>query len=90
MQFEWDAAKAAANVLKHGAEFDEASTVFADGLAATGRDPDHSTSEARFLTFGLSRNGRVHAVSHTDRGGVLLVISARPVTRNKKQTYEQD
>lgn len=90
MRFEWDASKAATSVLKHGVDFDEASTVFADSLAATGRDPDHSTSEARFLTFGLSRKGRVLAVSHTDRGGVLRIISARPATRKEKQTYEED
>ena len=90
MQFEWDAAKAATNVLKHGVDFDEASTVFADDLSATGRDPDHSINEARFLTFGLSNKGRVLAVSHTDRGGVLRIISARAATRKEKQIYEEN
>ena len=84
MQFEWDAAKAATNVLRHGVDFDEASTVFADGLSATGRDPDHSIGEARFLTFGLSSKGRLLAVSHTDRGGVVQIISARAATRKEK------
>ena len=90
MQFEWDAAKAATNVLRHGVDFDEASTVFADGLSATGRDPDHSIGEARFLTFGLSSKGRLLAVSHTDRGGVVRIISARAATRKEKQIYEED
>ena len=84
MQFEWDAAKAASNVLKHGIDFNEASTVFADSLSATGRDRDHSIREARFLTFGLSSKGRVLAVSHTDRGGVVQIISARAATRKEK------
>ena len=90
MRFEWDAAKAATNVLKHRVDFDEASTVFADDLSATGRDPDHSISEARFLTFGLSSKGRVLAVSHTDRGGVVRIVSARPATRKEKQIYEEN
>ena len=30
LQFEWDEAKAAANVRKHGVSFDEAITVFGD------------------------------------------------------------
>lgn len=90
MQFEWDAAKAATNVLKHGVDFDEASTVFADDLAATGRDPDHSINEARFLTFGLSGKGRVLAVSHTDRSGMVRIISARVATRKEKQIYEEN
>ena len=90
MQFEWNAAKAASNVLKHGVDFDEASTVFADGLSATGRDPDHSSNEARFLTFRLSSKGLVLAVSHTDRGGVVRIISARTATRKEKQIYEEN
>ena len=89
MQFEWDAAKAASNVLKHSVDFDEASTVFADALSATGRDPDHSIDEARFLTFGLSSKGRVLAVSHTDRGVAVRIVSARPATRKEKQIYEK-
>jgi hypothetical protein len=35
MQFEWDPAKAARNLAKHGVSFDEASTVFGDLLAGT-------------------------------------------------------
>ena len=89
MRFEWDATKAAANVLKHGVNFDEASTVFADSLSATGRDLVHSISEARFVTLGLSSTGRVLAVSHTDRGGVVRIISARPATRTEKRLYEE-
>lgn len=42
MIFEWDEAKAATNLRKHKVSFEEASTVFADDLALTGRDPDHS------------------------------------------------
>ena len=40
MHFEWDPAKAAENLSKHGISFEEASTVFFDSLSATGRDPD--------------------------------------------------
>ena len=80
MKFEWDAAKSAANMRKHGVAFDEASTVFGDDLSATGRDLDHSIGEARFVTIGLSSSGRVVAVAHTDRGGIVRIISARPAT----------
>ena len=34
--FEWDAAKAAENVQKHGVAFEEALTVFADPVLRTG------------------------------------------------------
>ncbi len=54
MDFEWDPTKAAANLKKHGVSFDEATSVFGDPLALTFGDPDHSGSEVRLITFGLS------------------------------------
>jgi uncharacterized DUF497 family protein len=54
MRFEWDSAKAARNLRKHGVSFEEAVSVFYDPLAATGHDPDHSEDEERFVTFGIS------------------------------------
>ena len=57
MQFEWDSRKAKANARKHRVTFDEAATVFGDPLALTFVDPDHSSDEERFLTFGVSGNG---------------------------------
>jgi len=54
MRFEWDPKKAAENLRKHRVAFEEASTVFADPLAITFPDPDHSVGERRSLTFGLS------------------------------------
>ena len=50
MQFEWDLSKSAGNLAKHGVSFDEASSVFGDPLAVSIADPDHSTSEDRFVT----------------------------------------
>jgi hypothetical protein len=37
LQFEWDPAKAADNLAKHGVSFEEAATVFRDTLSVTGR-----------------------------------------------------
>ena len=45
MNFEWDPAKAAANLRKHGVSFEEAMTAFKDELCATAPDLDHSASE---------------------------------------------
>ena len=42
MEFEWDTAKAQSNVEKHGIDFAEAMTIFADSWEATIPDPDHS------------------------------------------------
>jgi len=88
MIFEWDEAKAATNLRKHKVSFEEASTVFADDLALTGRDPDHSVEEHRFITFGLSDKSCLLVVSHTDRGSKIRIISARPATRSERKLYE--
>jgi uncharacterized protein len=76
-------------VRKYGVNFDEASTVFGDDLSITGRDLDHSMHEARYMTFGFSSRGRVLAVAHTDRGGVVRIVSARVATRKERRIYEE-
>lgn len=88
MEFEWDAAKAEANRRKHGVDFEEAITVFADRLAATVDDPDHSEKEQRLLTVGYSIRGRLLFVYHVDRGDVVRVISARPATAREASKHE--
>lgn len=52
LQFEWDPAKAAANLKKHGVGFDEARSVFADERAKIIADPGHSDDEGRFILLG--------------------------------------
>lgn len=88
MRFEWDPEKAAANLAKHGVSFDEASTVFADRLATTVGDPDHSGDEERWLTTGLSDKGRFLIVWHTSRGEVIRIIGARQAAAKERRVYE--
>ncbi len=88
LEFEWDAAKAAANLAKHGVSFEEATTVFRDPLSFTIVDPRHSLGEERFAILGVSARGRLLAVFYTDRGGRARLISARPATRRERGTYE--
>ncbi len=89
MLFEWEEAKAVRNISKHKVAFEEASTVFEDDLSLTGRDPDHSLGEHRFITFGVSARNRVLVVSHTDRSGKIRIISARPATKAERKMYEE-
>jgi hypothetical protein len=63
VNFEWDPGKAGKNLRKHRVSFQEAATVFGDPLAVTYPDPDHSTSEQRFVTVGMSGTGRVLIVA---------------------------
>jgi uncharacterized DUF497 family protein len=87
--FEWDPAKAAANVKTHGVSFEEAVTVFQDPLAKVHPDPDHSESERREILIGHSVQGRLVLVAFTDRQGKIRLISAREVTRRERRDYEE-
>jgi len=89
LRFEWDRAKAAENLRKHAVTFEEAATVFRDTLSATGRDPDHSVDEERYITFGISSRGRLLVVSHTERGDTIRIINARLVTKGERKIYEE-
>jgi len=89
MEVTWDPREAAANHKKHKVSFEEASTVLADPVAITGADPDHSFGEVRWITFGLSNGQRLLAVSHTEEGDIIRIISARAATRPERRLYEE-
>ena len=88
MKFEWDPAKAAINLRKHGVSFESAVRVFEDELSATFPDPDHSRREFRLITYGLGPDGKLLVVSHTERGGRIRMISARVATNKERKRYE--
>jgi hypothetical protein len=89
VNFEWDKAKAARNVKKHGVAFQEAATVFGDPLAITFDDPDHSIGEVRLLTFGATRAGQHVVVCHTELEGTMRIISARLMKKQEMKIYEK-
>ncbi len=89
-EFEWDSAKAATNLRKHGVSFAEATTVFGDQFALNLPDPAHSAKEDRFLILGLSRQHRLLVVAYAERGSHTRLISARRATRRERTQYEED
>lgn len=89
LSFEWDPQKAAENLKNHRVSFRDAITIFGDPLAITFDDPDHSTAEQRWLTFGLSSKGRLLAVSHAERKSNIRLISARLAIRSERKIYEE-
>jgi hypothetical protein len=86
---EWDPAKAASNLRKHGVDFREAVTALEDPLSTTFQDPEHSLEERRFVTIGVSGNGRVLVVAHADRRAAVRIISARRATPRERRFYEE-
>jgi hypothetical protein len=89
IRFEWDAAKAQANLRKHKVSFDDAQSVFSDERALLIDDPDHSEEEDRFVLLGLSRSLRLLVVVHCYRaeGRVIRIISARKANLEEQSFY---
>lgn len=92
-QFEWDEVKANANLRKHGVTFDLASTVFFDPNLLTVADLEHSKTEERWLSVGISSNGVLLAVvylwSDNDPAAIKIrLISARKATQAECAQYQ--
>jgi hypothetical protein len=58
-------------------------------MAATGADPDHSITEERYVTFGVSEKGRLVVVSHIEKGETIRIISARKASKGERELYEE-
>ena len=91
--FEWDPAKAAENLSKHGVAFEIAATVFRDPLMLTVYDRDHSEQDERWASVGRAEDGKLLVVIHTfeetsEASATVRVISAREATRRERQSYE--
>jgi uncharacterized DUF497 family protein len=90
--FEWDPKKALSNQEKHGVSFEEAATVFCDPMAMTIYDPDHSETEDRWITMGISKKGRLLIVCHTfyeesQESVSLRIFSSRKANKRETQSY---
>jgi len=90
--FEWDPIKARENVDKHGVAFDEAATIFRDSKALSIFDPEHSETEDRWITMGISEKGRFLIVNHTFREEsgeqvTIRIISSRKATKKETNKY---
>ena len=90
MKIEWDPKKAKRNLKKHGVAFEEAATAMSDPMTVTGADPDHSTYEERYITFGVSARNRLLVVSHTEEGETIRLISARKASKGERELYEKE
>jgi uncharacterized DUF497 family protein len=90
IEFEWDEAKAASNLKKHGVSFHEAKSVFYDEGALQFYDESNSIiGDDRFLMLGASTLSNVLLVCHCERedGSKIRLISARKATRNERKHY---
>jgi hypothetical protein len=90
IKFEWDPAKASANLKKHQISFDEAKSVFYDEFAVQFFDAEHTSDEDRFLMLGISSGAKLLIVCHCERehGEVIRIISARKATKRESAFYQ--
>jgi uncharacterized DUF497 family protein len=84
--FEWDAAKAESNLVKHGVSFEAACCVFDDVFAFERCDFDSAPGEVRYVITGMV-NDVVLTVVYTERGGCIRIISARRATKHEQEEY---
>ncbi len=87
MWFQYDPAKAAANVRNHDVSFADAEAVFSDPLALTIEDQD-AQGERRYVAIGLGNLGELLVVVYTERDNEYRLISARHATRKERRAYE--
>ena len=88
MRFDWDTAKAASNVRKHGVRFSEAAVALQDDSAVTIDDRD-SEDEERFISVGADDLGRVLVTIFTHREDAIRIISSRQASKKERQIYEE-
>ena len=90
LRFDWDPVKARLKLRKHGIEFDEARTAFADDDAILLVDSAHADAEDRFYLLGLSAKLRLLVVIHCYRAddAVIRLISARKATPSERAQYD--
>ena len=86
VDFEWDPAKAEANLRKHGVPFLKAMEVFQDAFRQDQLDISNDYGEDRWITLGRVEHTVLHVVS-TQRGESIRLISARKATRNEQRIY---
>jgi uncharacterized protein len=86
MEFEWDEAKASANLAKHGVSFEDATSIFSDGDSITGEDTRYQYDERRFAITGFI-DGRLHVVVYTLRADCVRLISARRANDREQKKH---
>ena len=86
--YEWDPAKAAANLAKHKVHFADAALSLEDPRTLTIRDPD-AVGEERFVALAADPAGRVLVTVFAYVGANVRIISARRASPGERKRYEK-
>ncbi|GAA0290041.1 BrnT family toxin [Rhodovulum tesquicola] len=85
MIFEYDPAKSAANLAKHGIDFDDAQALWLDDALIAA--PARSEDEPRWLAVGRI-GGRHWTAVYTLRNGTVRIISVRRARGDEIDAYQ--
>ena len=90
MEFEWDEAKRATNLAKHGLDFVDAITIWRAPVI----DPISERvvdDEWRATAIGIAGEDEIIvALVYTWRGDTMRIISARRARRHERATYQDE
>jgi uncharacterized protein len=89
MNFEWDAAKAALNLRKHGVAFEDAARVFLDGGRIEAYDGREDYGEDRWATIGQVYSAVLYVVYTVRHKDTTRIISARKAITHEQKQYRQ-
>jgi uncharacterized DUF497 family protein len=87
--FEWDDAKASANLARHGVSFEVACLAFDDPFAVGREDRRQDYGEDRYMLLGMVED-HLLAVSYTLRGTRARIISARLAEPQERRRYHEE
>jgi len=90
--FEWDEAKAASNLRKHGIQFEDVVEVFSDPFSIAEQDRI-AGGEYRWQTVGTITSGTLlllvaHTSNTDDDIEIIRIISARRANKKERARYE--
>ena len=88
MELEWDEAKAAVNLARHGITFAEAQKVFDDPFRVEFNDHRYDHSATRTIVIGAAADCLI-AVVYCMRGNRVRLISARAATQRERRAYRE-
>lgn len=86
MRYTYDPKKRAANLKKHGYDFEDAPQVIESDTAVTFEDRRFEYDEQRFITLGMLR-GAVVVIATTETDEEIRVISMRKAEQNEEKIY---
>ena len=88
-EFEWDDAKAAANLTSHAVSFEAASRAFDDAFSVVREDRRENYGEDHYVLLGMVDN-RLLVVAYTMRGERARIITARLAEPREKRRYHEE